>query len=392
MRRAQVPGVASAQTAVFPAREFERRQDAARAGMDAAGLDVLVVTSPENIFYLCGQQTPGYSTFQAMVMPRDGDPVFVVRQLELANFIASSHVSDILVYQDDDDPSDFLVAALRDGGWASRRIGIDKKGFFLPVSFFERLQSSLGDLRDGSGVVERGRMVKSPLEQDKLRRAAKYVDAAQRAAFAAIPSAGSENDVVAAMVGAAIEAGGEYVGMEPLVSAGRRTGIPHLTWRRGRLRPGDNMILEPSCCHDRYHAVMMRSAVLGSPSPEFRGMYDVALEGLEAALAAIRPGNTCEDVHVACQKVVDGAGLTDAFRKRVGYSIGIAFAPGWDEGPILGLYHGVKVPLEPGMCFHLPVALRKWGEFTVGVSESVIVTDDGHEVLGTIPRELPIFG
>ena len=321
-------------------------------------------------------------------MPREGDPVFVVRRLELANFIASSHVCDVLVYQDDDDPSDFLVAALRDGGWASKRIGIDKKGFFLPVSFFERLGSSLGDLRDGSGVVERERMVKSPLERDKLRQAAKYVDAAQRAAFAAIPSAASENDVVAAMVGAAIEAGGEYVGMEPLVSAGRRTGIPHLTWRRAPLRPGDNMILEPACCHDRYHAVMMRSAVLGAPSPEFRGMYDVALEGLEASLDAIRPGNTCEDAHVACQKVVDRAGLTDAFRKRVGYSIGIAFAPGWDEGPILGLYHGVKVPLEPGMCFHLPVALRKWGEFTVGVSESVIVTDEGHEVLGTIPRDL----
>lgn len=390
MPRVEVPGVASAQAAVFPAQEYERRQNAVRAGMDAAELDVLVVTGPENIFYLCGQQTPGYSTFQALAMPREGDPVFVVRQLELANFIANTYVSDILVYQDNDDPSDFLVAALKDNGWAAKRVGIDKQGFFLPVSFFERLQSSLGDLRDGSGVVERERIVKSPLEREKLRQAARYVDAAQRAAFAAVPSAGCENDVVSAMVGAAIEAGGEYVGMEPLVSAGRRTGIPHHTWRRAPLRPGDNMILEPSCCHDRYHAVLMRSAFLGSPSQEFLGMYDVALEGLEATLDAIRPGNTCEDAHVACQKIIDKAGLTESFRKRVGYSIGIAFAPGWDEGPILGLYHDVKVPLEPGMCFHIPVALRKWGEFTVGVSESIIVTDRGYEVLGTVPRDLLI--
>lgn len=86
--------------------------------------------------------------------------------------------------------------------------------------------------------------------------------------------------------------------------------------------------------------------------------------------------------------MIDRAGLTESFRKRVGYSIGIAFAPGWDEGPLLGLYFGVKQPLQPGMCFHVPVALRKWGEFTVGVSESIIVTEKGYDALGTVPRDL----
>ncbi len=391
MPSVRTPGVASAQAAVFPAQEFEDRQKAVRANMEDAGLDVLVVTGPENIFYLCGQQTPGYSTFQALVLPREDDPVFIVRQLELANFIANSYVTNILVYQDSEDPSDFLIAALKDNGWASCRVGVDKKGFFLPVSFFERLEAALEKLHDDSGAVERVRVVKSPLERNKMRRAAEYVDVAQRAAFAAIGAAENENDIVSAMVGAAIKAGGEYVGMEPLVAAGKRTGIPHHTWRRGPLRTGDSIILEPSCCHDRYHAVLMRSAVLGSPSDEFMRMYDVALEGLQAALDKVRPGNTCEDVHVACQNVIDSAGLTDCFRKRVGYSIGIAFAPGWDEGPILGMYHDVKVPLRPGMCFHLPVALRKWGEFTAGVSESIIVTETGHEALGAIPRDLLIL-
>ena len=388
MPSVEVPGVTSAQAAVFPKEEYDRRQEAVRANMDIAGLDVLVVTGPENIFYLSGQQTPGYSTFQAMVMPAAGDAVFIVRQLELANFVANSYVTNILPYQDNEDPSDFLIAALRDNGWANKRIGIDKKGFFLPVAFYERLRDALGALHDGSGGVEEERMTKSPLEQEKVRQAAKYVDAAQHASIAAIPDADNENDVVSAMVGAAIKAGGEYVGMEPLVSAGRRTGIPHHTWQRGPIRPGDNMILEPACCHDRYHAVLMRSAVVGKPSDEFLRMYDVTLEGLEATLDAVRPGNTCEDAHIACQKVIDKAGLTDAFRKRVGYSIGIAFAPGWDEGPILGMYFDVKVPLKPGMCFHIPVALRKWGEFTVGVSESIIVTETGYEVLGSIPRDL----
>ncbi len=392
MTTVTVPGVVSAQAAVFPKDEFEARQTAVRSAMAKKGVDILMVTGPENIFYLCGQQTPGYSTFQALILPIDGELVFIVRQLELANLVANTFVKDIAVYQDDQNPSDFLVDAIRGNGWIDKRIAIDKKGFFLPVAFFESLSLTLGNLTDGSGLVEGCRLVKSPLEQGKIRVAATYVDAAQDAAIAALQDAASknmnENDIVSAMVGAAIKAGGEYVGMEPLVSAGRRTGIPHHTWRREPIKPGDNIVLEPACCHDRYHAVLMRSAVVGDTSQEFLDMYNVAMEGLAACLDAVRPGNTCEDAHIAAQQVIDRAGLTDSFKKRVGYSIGIAFAPGWDEGPLLGMYHNVKVPLMPGMAFHIPVALRKWGEFTVGVSESILVTDTGYDVLGTVSRDL----
>lgn len=387
MQKVKVPGVVPGQAAVFPPEELERRHAAVRRNMEGAGIDVLLVTGPENIFYLTGQQTPGYSTFQALVLSAD-KLLFVVRQLELANFIANTYVTDIYSYQDNEDPSDFLIRLVEDNFGSGKAIGLDRKGFFLPIAFYDRLRGEFDRLEDGSGLVETERMVKSPLEQDKIRRAARYVDASINAAIGALGSATNENDVVSAMVGASIKAGGEYVGMEPLVSAGKRTGIPHHTWRRGAITAGDNLVIEPSCCHDRYHAVLMRSAVVGKARDDFLRMYEVAQEGLQATLDAIRPGNTCEDAHVACQKVIDREGLTDAFRKRVGYSIGIAFAPGWDEGPILGLYFGVTRPLVPGMCFHIPVALRKWGEFTVGVSESVIVTETGCEVLGTIPRDL----
>ncbi len=66
---------------------------------EAAGIDVMIVTGPENIFYLTGQQTPGYYTFQALVLPVDGEPAFVVRQLEYFNFIANTFISSAQVYQ-----------------------------------------------------------------------------------------------------------------------------------------------------------------------------------------------------------------------------------------------------------------------------------------------------
>ena len=119
-------------------------------------------------------------------------------------------------------------------------------------------------------------------------------------------------------------------------------------------------------------------------------MMDCCLEGLDAALTALKPGATCEDVHLACQRIVDRDGFTDAYRKRTGYSVGISFAPDWGEGNVLSLFTGVTTEIVPGMCFHLPPALRRYGEFTVGVSEVVIVTETGNRTLSTIQRDLTI--
>lgn len=381
-------GVQQGQESAFPRQEYEARQALARQNLVEAGIDALVVTGPENIFYLTGQQTPGYYTFQALVLPAEGDPVFVIRQLEYFNFIANTFISDAEVYQDGEEPVGFLVAIIEKRGLASKRVAIDKRGWFLPIAVYETLQARLGTIHDGAGVVEKLRAVKSPLEVEKLEKAASYVDAGMTAGLATVRTGATENDLVAAMMQAAIAAGSEYMGMEPLVSSGPRTGVPHGTWRRRKIEDGDPAFLEMAACHDRYHAALMRSAWVGTPPREAVDMMKTCQEALQVALDTIRPGVACEVPHIACQKVIDAAGYTENFRKRLGYSVGISFAPDWGEGAILSLNAGVKTELQPGMTFHLPPALRIYGRFTVGVSETIVVTETGYRALGTIGREL----
>lgn len=381
-------GVVLGQESAFPKEEYEGRQAKAREGLSRAGIDALIITGPENIFYLTGQQTPGYYTFQALVLPVEGDPVFVIRQLEYFNFIANTFISDAEIYQDSEDPIVFLMKVIERKGLSKKRVAIDKRGWFLPIAVYETLQSALGAIHDGAGIVEALRAVKSPLEVEKLEKAASYVDAGMRAGLDAVRPGASDNDLVAAMMEAAIKAGSEYMGMEPLVSTGRRTGVPHGTWRRTALSANDPAFLEMAAVHDRYHAALMRSAWVGPVPHEAEEMMKVCQDALAASLEKIKPGVLCEVPHNACQAVIDAAGYTDNFRKRLGYSVGISFAPDWGEGAILSLNKGVKTELQPGMTFHLPPALRIYGRFTVGVSETIVVTEDGWRQLGTIRRDL----
>ena len=388
----QKPGnVIQGSESAFQAEEYQQRIRLTRERLSKAGVEVMIVTGPENIFWLTGQQTPGYYTFQALILPVEGDPVFVIRQLEYFNFIANTFISDAAVYQDGDNPVEFLVEKIRQCGWINKRIGLDKRGWFLPVAVYEALQSQLGEIADTAGVIEPLRAVKSAAEIEKISQAARYVDEGMRAGIRAIRQGADENAVVSAMMGGAIAAGSEYVGMEPLMSSGPRSGIPHGTWRRRVLQDNDPVFLEMAASHDRYHAALMRSAWIGKPPAIAIEMEKVCQEALQAALDAIRPGATCADPHNACQRVIDRAGFTDNFKKRTGYSIGVSFAPDWGEGGILSLYSGINTELQPGMTFHIPPALRIYGEFTVGVSETVVVTDNGYRQLGSLSRPLTLL-
>ena len=360
--------------AVFPAAEFEGRIARLQAETARLGADALVLLGPENIFWATGRQTAGYFAFQALVVPVGEAPVLLVRQLETTGARASTWLTDIRAWQDGEDPAAALAALVR--GLGLRRIAMERGAWFIGQDLADRIASALAGvaLIDGSGVAERLRAVKSPAELSAIRKAAGYAEAAITASIEACRAGVSENEVAAAMMGAAIRAGSEAMAMEPLVSSGPRSGVPHATWRRRMLEPGDAVFLELAASHDRYHAALMRSVWIGPPPAEAARMMDTAERALDAALAALRPG----------------ARYTAAFRKRIGYSMGAAFAPDWGEGAILSLFSGVDRLLEPSMVFHLPATLRSYGDYTVGASETVIVTETGIEVLSNLPRRMTV--
>ncbi|WFS04453.1 M24 family metallopeptidase [Rhizobium tumorigenes] len=376
--------------ASFPESEFKARQDRARVAIAAAGHRALIVTTPENIYWLTGRQTAGYFAFQALVMPVDGEATLLVRQLELVGSIANTWLNDIVAYQDGEAPAAVLAEVLRERG--IHRPAIELGGWFLPPLLADEISLRTGGraLIDGSGIIAPLRAVKSPAELAAIRLAATYAQAGIAAGIAACGAGTNENAIAAAMLDAATRAGSEAMAMEPLVSSGPRSGLPHMTWRRRRLEVGDPVFLELAGSHARYHAALMRTVWIGGPPVEARRMMDCSLHALEAALRELRPGRPCSAPHEAAQRVIDEGGYTAAFRKRIGYSMGVAFAPDWGEGSMLSLFSGVARIIEPGMVFHLPATLRSYGVWTVGASETVIVTENGCEPLSTLPRDLTI--
>ena len=374
---------------VFPLEEYNRRTAKLHKGMDEQGLDVLLTFTPENTFYLSGYQSIGYSSFQCLIVPRNGSPTLTVREMEQGCAEYYSILDDVVLYSDNQDPVIVLIAAMKQRGLLKGRIGIEDKAPFLTAYDFNRIAVAIGsDAVPVHGLVETLRAVKSPLEIECFRKSARITEAGIKKGLAAVKEGATENEIAAAMFYGCMSMGGEYQSSQPIITAGRKSGVAHTTFHRYVLRPGDVALLELGGCYNRYTAALMRTGVVGNPPKEARRMYETCVEGLAACIEAIKPGIAAEIPHRACQAVIDRAGYTEYFRKRAGYSVGVSFPPDWGEGHIVSLSEGDKTILQPGMVFHIPPALRKYGEYGVGVSETVLVTEEGCEILTNASQAL----
>ncbi|MFC4306580.1 M24 family metallopeptidase [Cohnella boryungensis] len=381
-------------TLVFTQDEFRSRLNRLQAELVKQELGGMLIHTPENIFYLTGYQSPGYYMYQCLVVPISGNPVLVLRRGELSNVQTYSWLPGDLVrtYDDTNDPVALTADTVSEMDVPGGNLGLETGSWFLPVRNYKKLEVLLGDYRliDAQGTVESLRVVKSAAEVGYIREACAVADKSMQAGLDAIRAGVNEDEAAAAMFSAMILAGGEYLGMEPFISSGYRSGNMHSAWGHKVIGEGETLLLEVAGSRNRYHGALMRAAYTGTPTDEIKRATEVCIASLNAALDAIKPGVTAGEVDEACRGTIERAGMYEQFRKRTGYSIGAAFAPDWGEGHIMSLQRDDERVLLPGMVFHIPPALRMPNRYGVGFSETILVTETGCEVLTTLPRELTI--
>jgi Xaa-Pro dipeptidase len=425
-------------TPVFPPEEYEARLDAVRRSMQRRGLDGALISSPENIYYLCGLDHMGYFAYQGLVVPLDGPVVLITRAMERATVRDQVPHLDHVGYSDGAAPppsartGEIVLARLSEGGRAvgmqpweaslgvpargpnapvveisapvrgtvealgkaglhSARVGIEQASTFLPFRVVDDIQRALPSVRfvDCSGLVDDCRIVQSPLELERTRQAAGVSDSMMLAAIAAAGTDQFEHDVMAAIYDTMFRRGGTYPGFVPLVRSTRTLGHEHGTWEAGRLTHGDVLFLEMAGCVRRYHAPLGRLVFIGEAPEGAARILEVCRDAMRRAADAMRPGAVAQDVYAAWQGHLDSHGLSSYTRHHCGYAVGIGYPPSWSgSGVPLGLRKGSTMVLESGMVFHLMSWLLRTGQGDSFLSDTVVVTDEGCERLTRVSHEI----
>jgi ectoine hydrolase len=386
-------------TTVFASAEYADRRRQVHEAMARRDLDALIVVDPANMYYLTGYDAWSFYVPQALVvLAEEEQPYWIGRPMDangarLTTELDDAHIRtypEELVQSADAHPMDAVAALVSSLGCAGAAVGVEKDAYYFTASSWDRLRSGLVEARllDASLLVNWCRSVKSPQELALMRDAGRVASKAMAAAREAMRPGVRECDAAARIVAAQYEgladAPGDYPAIVPLIPSGERTSAAHLTWTDRRYEEADVVNVELAGCLHRYHAPLARTMSLGRPSKTLDELAKVVVEGIGAAIEAVKPGGTCSEVEAAWRAVISRHSYEKA--SRLGYSVGIGYPPEWGEHTA-SLRQGDETVLRPGMTFHLIAGM--WMDHDgLEISETIAVDDGGCAVLTTFPREL----
>ncbi|WP_269411714.1 M24 family metallopeptidase [Lentibacillus daqui] len=385
----------------FSVSEFKERLVKTKQRMTNAGVDILLVTDPANMNYLTGYDAWSFYVHQVLIILIDEEqPIWVGRGQDAS---AASHTTwldddhiipygDHYVQSTQRHPMDFVCDLLKMRKRDKQTIAVECDAYYFTAKCYLQLVKGLPNatFKDGTNMVNWVRIVKSDQEIAYMKRAGKIAEKAMQTAFDMMDEGVRECDVVAGIAHAQISGledfGGDYPAIVPLLPTGEKTSACHLTWTEDRFKQGDPAIIELAGCYKRYHSPLARTIVIGVPTERMQYVADCVVEGLNAALDAVKPGITCEELEMVWRRVIEKNGIKK--ESRMGYSMGLNYPPDWGEHTA-SLRPGDRTILEPNMTFHLIPGI--WMEnMGVEISESFRVTETGCELLADFPRELMV--
>jgi Xaa-Pro aminopeptidase len=266
------------------------------------------------------------------------------------------------------------------------RLGFDDA--HLSVRDHGKLAEAVRDgvrLVPAGGAVEELRRRKDAAELEAIRAAARLADTALEEVLERGLAGRTERDVALDLEFTMRRLGAQGPSFPPIVAGGAHGALPHAEPRDVAIEPGVLCTIDWGAQLDGYASDCTRTFATGEVDPRDAEVYELVRRAQEEALAAVRPGPTGREVDAVARGIIEAAGHGEHFGHGLGHGVGLEV----HEGPRLSrqsddrLEAGQVVTVEPGV--YVP------GATGVRIEDLVAITEDGCEVLSSLPKELRVI-
>lgn len=361
------------------------------AELSRAGLAGALVMHPVSVYYLAGTGQPA----NLLVIPGREPVLYARRYLDLAR--ASSRVADVR------EGAGFSAIDAELDGPLGMELDV------IPAALVARAEKRFGTIADCSEALWALRMLKDAGEVEAMRASVRLFDALHEAMCAHLRPGITELELAAELARALRRAGHEGVifqhrwdaklqvegtpvtgenlsavsrGPITITGVGLSEAFPMGASRR-EIQRGDLLVVDLGLNHGGYHGDMARTYAVGELPDGISRLAGICRELQDVALAAIRPGVTAASVYDTTLEAARRLGVSDIFQgggPYIGHGIGLEL----DEPPVLG--PGVDTLLEEGMVLAVEPKLMGGATATVNIEDDIVVTPEGCEILGDLPR------
>ena len=369
---------------IFAADTYRDRTARLQEQMQAHDLDALLLTTPQDVFYVTGfltrfWESPARPWF--ILVPATGAPIAVIPAIG-APLMQRTWITDIRTWNAPDPVDDgitLLTDALRDCTPKAARIGLPmglETHLRMPLADYHRLCAALAprELVDGTAPVQRTREIKSADEIAKMRDictiAGRAFDRVPEIAGPGTPLDRVFRDFQALL----LQEGADWVSYVAGAAGPHGYGDVISPAAATPLATGDVLMLDTGAVRDGYFCDFDRNFFLGPPSADLARTQDALWQATETALETIRPGMHACDVHRLLSDALTRHGVR-AGGGRLGHGLGLSLTewPSFTPKDTTELRAGMVLTLEPSA--HVT-------DDTILVhEENIVLRDDGAELL-----------
>jgi len=388
-----------------PKTEIERRLAKVRRGMKREGMEALLVVQKMDCYYLSG------TTQDALLfIPLTGKPLLMVRR-ELERARVDSPLENIVGMKSLRE----LPSLIRDH-WGRLPDTMGLEFDVLPVREYFRYQELFPEigLWDSSSIIRNARKVKSPFEIGLMREAGEIGRRIYEEARGFLKEGMTEIEF-----GGLLDTTGKKYGHEGLARV-RSMNYEAYTWHvlsgptggivsqsdspmgglgvspafpvGGSLKPmkaHEPILVDFLCCYHGYLVDMTRMFSIGEMEKKFIVAYDACRQIHDAVLEETSAGVNCELLFQKSVRLAHELGYADTYLGPPGLQTAfVAHGIGLELGEFPYLAQGHDYPLEEGMVFALEPKIVFPGEGSVGIENTVVVTEEGYEVLTPLDDDI----
>ena len=347
------------------------RADRVQAALRERELDAVIVTHLVNIRWLTGFT----GTNGVAVVGADGTRTFLTdfRYVERAQ-------AEVDAFERERGGRDLLADAAKK---LSGRVGFEDN--HLAVRAWERLGKSAGDdveLVGAGSMLEDLRAVKEAAELDAIRAAAQLADDVLRTVVLDRGLGGRTERELARAFERELRERGAEPSFPPIIAAAEHGALPHAEPRDVEIPANTLVVVDFGAVLDGYCSDCTRTFATGALSARAREIYELVQRAQAEALDAVAPGASCKAVDAVARTMIADAGHGEDFGHGLGHGVGMEV----HEEPRLTA--NAEGELVPGNVVSVEPGVYVAGEVGVRIEDLVAVTDDGHEVFSSLPKEL----
>ena len=353
---------------------MQRRLERFDAKLAQSGLDALLVTGQNNIYYLTdfwGTNATVFITKNRRLFLTDSRYTLIAKQ--------SVHGFDII---ESKDPLKDIVKIIEADKLET--IGFDNQVSF---AYYQGLQAIFEGytLSPQSNFMEELRMIKDEKELATIRKACSISDRAFTDVLDFIkPGQTTELQVANFLDFRMREYGASGISFESIIASGYRSAMPHGVASEKVIQSGETLTMDFGCYYNHYVSDMTRTIHIGDTTDEEREIYDIVLRSNQALIDAAKAGMTRRDYDKVARDVIVEAGYGDYFTLGIGHGIGLDI----HEIPYFG---NSDETIEAGMVLTDEPGVYLADKYGVRIEDDIIITENGCELITLAPKELIVL-